>query len=362
MSCEQKQQAFATAMQNVQETIERELAEIAAAAEKKATEVSNEFEQGNDLAEGVGAATGTVVGGVLGGVGGGVIGGTVGKTIGSLFVLEISNQEEIISMDIPQVTVANQDWMFDLPAVVMKNNDIIFNIPTLVMKRVEGPPIPHTTVRMRTKCIGGGLLPKICTDVPETTVTWEKTYLDVPTYESREQRIVIGVPEVEMREQKIVVGVPQVSMKRQEVKFKIPVITLRFVKDAGKRAAKAAEKIALEAATASTQKRLAMKERIRTEVVLPATQMFECYKNDIQTKRQSVTAMYEPEILKLTDAVKNLIANGVPQEDDDYIKQKEQLDKVIAQRDVATSSFDKALLQLDEETKKAIQKLLDFED
>lgn len=362
MSCEQKQQAFALAMQNVQETLENELAQIAADAEKKATEVSDEFEEGNDLAEGVGAVTGTVVGGVLGGVAGGAIGATVGKTIGSLFVLEISNQEEIIAMDVPQVTVVNEDFKFDLPAIVMKNSDIIFNMPTLVMKRVEGPPIPHSVTRMRTKCVGGGFLPKICTDVPEVTVTWEKTYLDVPTYESREQRIVIGVPEVEMREQRIVVGVPQVTMKRQEIKFNLPVITLRFVKDAGKRAAKAAEEIALEATTATTQKKLAMKERIRTEVVGPATQMFECYKNEIQSKRQSVTAMYEPEILKLTDAMKNLITNGVPQNDDDYIKQKELLDKVIAQRDVATSSFDKALSQLDEEAKKAIEKLLEFEE
>jgi hypothetical protein len=165
-----------------------------------------------------------------------------------------------------------------------------------------------------------------------------------------------------MQEQKIVVGVPQIAMTRQEIKFNIPVITIRFIKDAGKRAANAAAEIALEAATASTQKKLAMKERIRTEVVGPATQMFDCFRTDIQIKRQSVAAMYDPEILKLTDALKKLIANGVPQTDDDYINQKSQLDKTIAQRDSATLSFDKALEKLDEEAKKAIDKLLDFED
>ena len=371
MSCEQKTKAFADAMQNVQTSLERELGQIAAEAEKKATEASNEFEEGNDLAEGVGAVTGTVVGGVLGGVGGAVVGGTIGKTIGSLFVLEISNQEEVIALDIPQIDIVNQDWKFDLPAVIMRDNDIIFDIPTLVMKRVEGPKIPHVTTRMVKECIGGGWIgagpfrtraPKICNDVPQVTVTWEQTYLDVPTYESKEHRIVIGVPQVEMREQKIVVGVPQISMQRQEVKFKIPVITIRFIKDAGKRAAAAAAEIAIEASTATSQIKIAMKERIKAEVIVPATQMFECYRNEIQVKRQGVAAMFDPEILKLTDALKNLILNGVPETDDDYIKQKSQLDSAIAKRDIATSSFDIALTKLDEQSKIAIEKLLDFED
>lgn len=364
MSCETKQKAFTDAMQNVQTSLEHELAQIAADAEKEATEVSNEFEEGNDLAEGVGVVTGTVVGAVVGDP---IVGAIVGKTIGSLFVLEISNQEEVIALDIPQVNVINQDWKFNLPAVIIRDNDIIFNIPTLVMKRVEGPKIPHSTTRMVTKCRGGGRVlgvpvPKVCWDEPQITVTWEQTYLDMPTYESQEHRIVIGVPVVEMREQRIVVGVPQISMQRQEIKFKIPVITLRFIKDAGKRAAAAAREIALEAATASTQKRQAMKQRIRAEVISPATQMFDCFREEIKTKKLSVAAMFDPEIGKLTDALKIIISNGVPETDDDYIKQKVQLDNVIAQRNTALESFDKALVQLDIEAKKAIDSLINFED
>ena len=361
MNCEKRQTEFNEAMLKVQNDLESELGTIAANAERSATELSNEFDQSNDLAEGVGASAGAVIGAVTGGVPGSVLGVTIGKTIGSLFVIETSYENHTVALDVPQVSTSIQEWKFSLPTVVIKDNDIVFNLPELVMKTVEGPKIPQVTCRMETECVGPRWA-RICTDVPKCTTTWVPTYFDVPTWETREHRIVIGVPNVEMREEKIVIGIPEVSMKRQEITFKIPQVTLRFIKDAGKRTAAGAANIAQEAAIASAQKRLAMKERIRFEVVEPATKMFNCYREQIIEKKNEISATFDPEITKMVDALKRLVSSGVPENDDDYINQKALLDAVIAKRNAAIEKFDLALSKIDEAAKEAIDRLINFED
>ncbi|GAA3607783.1 hypothetical protein Q4Q39_10355 [Flavivirga amylovorans] len=359
MSCETKELEFNQALKSVQIDLENELAKIAQEAEEKSIELEQEFEQESDLANGVAVTAGTVIGGTIGGPAGAVIGGATGKLIGSLFTIETSYSEERISLDIPTITMRSETWKFDVPQVTVKDNDIIFDVPTLVMKRKKGPKIPHSTTRMKTKCTGSGMF-RVCLDVPQTTITWEQTYLDVPTYENRKQRIVIGVPEVTMKEQKIVFDIPEIKLEQKDMIFRIPSITIRFAKDAGKKMAEAAGSIASQAEMASAQKRMAIKERIVAEVIEPAKAMFECYKNKLSSNRKRIMDFYDPEINKLTDSLKALKAKGVPENDNDYINQKNQLDSLISKRNESVESIDKALNDLTNSSKKAIEALLNF--
>ncbi len=364
MSCKEKEDQFTEALKRVQTELETELAQVALEAEKEAEEVFSEFERERDLAEGVGAAAGTAIGGMLGGPAGAAAGAALGKTIGGLFTIDVSHTDEKISLDIPAVTMKDEEWSFDVPAVVMKNNDIIFDLPTMVMERRRGPDIPHTKIKMVTKCTGGGTgpfgikYPKVCTDVPEIHTWYEKTYIDVPVWKTVENRIVIGVPEVEIRTQSMLLTIPTIDMQTQEIIFRVPSITIRFIKDAGKKAAEAAANIAIEAERESTQKRIALKELMVLEVVDPAKAMFQCYKDDIQRNKNRVMEFYDPEISKLTSALSNLHANNVPEDDDDYQKQKSQLDEVIKKRNEAEASFNKALDDLINAEKESLENLL----
>lgn len=363
MNCQSKELEFNKALKSVQTDLENELAEIAKEAERESIELEQEFDQESDLANGVAITAGTAIGGALGGPVGATIGAATGKLIGSLFTLETSYSEERISLDVPTISMKSEEWKFNVPQITIKDNDIIFNVPTLVMKTVEGPKIPHSTTRMKTECVYIGIKPfgkKVCTDVPQTTVTWEQTYLDIPTYEDREQRIVIGIPEITMKEQVVIIDIPEIKLEQRDIIFRIPSITIRFVKDAGKKLAEASASIASQAETASTQKRIAIKKRIVTEVIEPAKAMFECYKNGLIENRKKILSFYDPEIAKLTDALKALRSNNVPETDDDYIRQKNQLDNLITKRDESVGAIDKAIDDLNKSSEEAIEALLNF--
>ena len=361
MNCDQKQEEFRNAMAKVQRDLELELAEIAAKAERDAKEISDEFAQGNDLSQGVGAAAGATVGGVVGGVPGVLVGGAIGKVVGSLFTLDIAYEEHVIALDIPQLTANEKEFSFKFPQVTMKTDDIVFNLPQPTMVRVQGPPVPRVVIGSRLQCVGVRPF-RVCTNIPTSTIVWDPTWIEVPGIENREVRISMGIPQVVMKEQKIIISLPEVSMKRQEIIYKFPVITLRFIKDAGKRTAAAAEAIANEAARDSAEKKLLMKDRIKVQVVGPALAMFQCYKDEIAIQKSSQVNNFDIEVMKLTDAIKNLKTQGVPETDDDFITQKNQLDTVLAQRSIVVQRYDSALQNLIAKEKEAIDKLLDFED
>ncbi|MEN5234336.1 hypothetical protein [Sphingobacterium faecium] len=357
MDCQNQQNAFNEAMEKIQVQLKEELAEISKQTEQKTEELNDEFKNENDLAQGVGAVAGTVVGGVLGGPVGGLAGGQIGKQIGSFFTIEIGSQEHKISFDLPEIAVKNQDWIFNIPSVTMKNSDIIFDLPTLVMKTIDGPPIWKTKVEMKTVChnIPFG---KVCFDQPQVTGWWDKTYIDVPTWENRETRIVLGVPEITNNEQRIVIGVPEVTMKTKEIIFNLPTIKIMFIKDAGKELAGKLEKIALAAQEDAAEKEGNMKERMKLELTEPANAMFDCYRIQIVEERTKFADNYDLEIKKLTDALFNLKANNVPETDNDYVNQKAQLDAQIANRNLALIKFDEAIQKFDNERQDAINKMI----
>lgn len=357
MDCQNQQNAFNEAMEKIQVQLKEELAEIARKTEERTEELNDEFKNENDLAQGVGAVAGTVIGGVLGGPVGGLAGGQIGRQIGSFFTIEIGTQQHKISFDLPEIDMKNQDWIFKVPSVTMKNTDIIFDLPTLVMKTVEGPPIWKTKVEMKTVCHKTPF-GKVCFDQPQVVGWWDKTYIDVPTWENRETRIVLGVPEITNNEQRIVIGVPEVMMKTKEIVFNLPTIKIMFIKDAGRELAGELEKIALAAQEDAAEKQGNMKERMKLELAEPANAMFDCYRTQLSEERIKFADNYDVEIKKLSDALLILKANKVPETDNDYVSQKTQLDAQIANRNLALLKFDEAIQKFDNERQDAINKMI----
>jgi len=353
MECQNQQQAFNDAMAKIQATLKEELIAIAKQTEEKTKELNDDFKNENDLAKGVGATAGTVIGGVFGGGAGAVAGGALGEQIGSFFTIEIGSQEHKVSFDLPEITTNNQEWIFNVPSVTMKDSDIIFDLPTLVMKTVEGPPIWKTKVEMGTVCTLG-----VCYDVPQVIGWWDKTYIDIPTWENRETRIVLGVPQITNKEQKIVVSVPEVAMKTQELIFNLPTIKISFIKDAGKELASELGKIALAAHENSVEKQVNMKERMKLELMEPANNLFDCFRLKMIDEKSKFSSNYDIEIKKLSDSLFSLKANNVPETDNDYISQKAQLDAQIANRNVAVLKFDEAIRQFDEKRQESINKMI----
>lgn len=359
MTCEDKQKAFQDRLAAEQETLATELNAITADTERRAAEIAEEFERDNDLAEGVGAAAGTVVGALTGSAGGGAAGGVIGRQIGALFTMDVGMRRETVVLDVPQVAMRTQDFSFDLPAVVMRDTDISFDLPTIEMRRQRGPDVPEVRVRMEQRCIDFGWpVGRVCTDVPVTYIEMVPTYLDVPVTVMRTVRIVIGLPTVEMQRQEFKMDVPEFTMAPVEFSADVPYITLRFVQDAGRRTAAQAAALAQSAQDAAMQKQIAFKERLRMAVAPLAVEMFDCFRGTIAEGRAQAAARFAPEVEKLTNAVTALLAQGVPQTDETFIKAKAAMDDAIARRDAALKSFDDALDKLNASAKAALEQFL----
>lgn len=359
MSCDSKQQAFQAKFGEVQRQLQAELQAIADDTEARAKQIADDFEADHDLAEGVGAAAGTAVGGLVGGTGGGIVGGMIGKTIGSLFTLEIGMRRETVALDVPQATMQTQDMSFDLPTVVVKDSDISFDVPTVRMVTVRGPDVPVIETWMDTQCVD---LPwpvgKVCTDVPQTRTVMKPTYYDKPEVVMQTQRIVVGMPTIQMRRQDFKIDMPRIEMKRAEYSVDVPFITLRFIKDAGKRTAALAAALAQQAQDASLQKQIAFKERLKGEVAPLAVAMFACFRDSLVAARADVVGQFLSQISALTGTLTALRAKGVPETDNDYVAVKKQLDDLTARLAAAVRPIDEVLAKLEQTSKTALEQFL----
>lgn len=357
MSCESEQQAFETKFQAVQQQLSRELEDIRIDTERRATEIASDFEANNDLASGVGATAGTVVGGIAAGAPGAAVGAIVGKTIGSLFTLEIGTQRQTVSFDVPQVSMKTRQISFDIPQVSIDDRDIIFGVPTIEMQRQKGPPIPETVIEWRQSCVGPSWA-RVCTKVPQATVRWRDSWIDVPVTVIKQVRITIGMPTVTMQRQDISFDVPETKMSQTELSIDTPYIAIRYIKDAGRRTAALTAALAQSAQEASLKKQLEFKERVRTEVTPLALAMFSCYRQGIVEQRAKVLAPFEPEVAKLSAVVAAIASRGVDASDPELKKAKEELQRALEARNNAAKPFDDALAEFDAKAKEAMDQFL----
>jgi hypothetical protein len=356
MSCEEKQQAFKDALEAEQVKLKAELEAITTDTAQKAKDISDDFESDNDLAAGVGAAAGTAIGGYIGGPAGAAVGNVVGKQIGSLFTLEVGIRRETIVLYVPQVAMRTQDFSFDLPTVIIRDADLSFDLPTIEMRRQRGPDIPQITVRMETRCTPPPI--KICTDFPISYTEMVPTYLDVPVTVMRTNHIVVGLPTIEMRRQEIKLDIPEFRTAPVEFSADVPYVTLRFIKDAGKRTAAQAAALAQAAQDAAAQKQIVFKDRLRNAVAPLAISMFDCYRETITSARTEAASRFADEINKLSNSVAGMISRGIPEGDATLSTTRQQLDDAIARRDAAVNQFDASLTQLNRSAQAALEQFL----
>jgi len=358
VACEDKKAAFEAAISTAAQALKDGLAAVAADAETKAKGISDEFEAGNDLAQGVGAVAGTVVGGILGGPAGAAAGGSVGKAIGALFVIKVEMHEASFSLDVPEVAMRDQRWSFDAPTVTMQDREMSFDLPVIEMVRRRGPDIPRTVCRMETREGPFG----IKFDVPVCYIEMEATYLDVPETRMQRQRVVLGLPEVQMERQEIVVGVPEITMRTQRMSFHVPRIVLEFVQDAGKKAADAAASLAQEAQVAAASKEAALREQLRFAAAGPCNAMFDCYRGELQAARDQVILMFDPQIQQISLSIQTALSRGIAEADASIAALRETLQRVTSDRDRALAGVDAALAQLNEAANKALDQFINKDD
>lgn len=342
MDCSTKQEDFKNSIALIQETLKEEINEIVASTQSKTGTLSEKAEQSNDLTQGVATGAGTAIGSSLGGPVGGAVGAYLSDFLTKFFVVETSMNTVKISMDLPEVTMKNQDWIFDLPTVTVKDSDIIFHLPSIRMKRVKTGEYPEFT------CHG---FP------PKCTVKWSPMWADIPEPFMEEHRIVIGIPEFYMNEQRFVVGVPEITMKQRDISFDLPSITIKTRADIGKEVSEEAMALANETKILVDQKKNSLKERMKIEIIPKAISMMNCFRENLNEQKQGIYNSFDPAINQVTEALKNLKAQSVPEDDDDYIKVKTNLDQLLEKRKEALAKIDKSLEDLEASAKLTIDSL-----
>lgn len=144
----------------------------------------------------------------------------------------------------------------------------------------------------------------------------------------------------------------------------LPRIRLEFIQDAGKQAAEAAAQLQLQTEAAILQRRLAFSERVRFEVVGPATAMFDCFKQQLRNAIGQTQAMFDPQIAQLGAALQGLAARQVPSTNEDCVQLKASMDDLVARRDEALAKLRQSLAELEASAQAALDRLIneDFEE
>ena len=342
MDCSSKQEDFKNSISLIQSKLKEEIQEIVSSTQSKTESLSEKAEGNNDVTQGVAVSAGTAIGTYFGGPIGGAAGAYIADFLTKFFVVETTMNTVKISLHLPEVTIKNQDWIFDLPTVTVKDSDIIFHLPSIRMKRVKTGEYPEFT------CSG---FP------PQCTVKWSPIWVDVPEPFMEEHRIVIGIPEFYMNEQKFVVGVPEITMKQQEISFDLPTITIKTREDIGKEVSDEAIALANETKILVNQKKDSLKERMKIEIIPKAISMMNCFRDSLSERKQEIYNSFDPAINQITEALKNLKAKAVPEDDNDYIKVKGNLDDLLLKRKEALDKIDNSLKELETSAKLTIESL-----
>lgn len=142
------------------------------------------------------------------------------------FYFDVKSHNQDIILNLPEVTVKQQQWVLKLPEIAVKQQKWIWDRPDVVMVLRKTGQYPEFRCR-NVKNMFGIELPEcytewhdIMTNVPEVHMNRTETILGVPEFAMRDQTMILGVPEFSMREQKIVVTIPDFTLKKVSVETK----------------------------------------------------------------------------------------------------------------------------------------------
>jgi len=258
------------------------------------------------------------------------------------------------SLDLPQVTLKDQQWSLDVPQVTVKNKDIIFHTPSVRMKTVKTGEYPETVCKMVTRSIGLGI--KI--DVPECTVRWSPIYIDVPEPFMQEQRIVVGIPEFTVGRMEFVLGIPEFRMETVGLALHLPQFTLKNISVEAKKAEEQGKALTAEANAKSQQLKQKLRETAKADLGSEVTSLFDCFQTDLIKRRNETAQQFEQGIALMQSAINSMIANKVPPDHETVVSTNTRLLELTAQRDKFFALMEEKLKDLQHQQQSFFEKLL----
>ncbi|EOD78213.1 hypothetical protein D515_02995 [Grimontia indica] len=241
----------------------------------------------------------------------------------------------------PSVTMKTQEWKFHVPQVTMKNERMSFDFVSTYMA-------PTKT----------GQYPEIyCTKhlIPKCTVKWSDIITYLPQFKTERKEIVIGIPHFKWEITSVKLDVPEFFIQQQEWKMHLPQFTATdgFI-GCGEEVKNRSEN--LQSGISSTRS-----AQIKQSSAAMAG-MFGCLRDDLMAKKAEVANKFNGSIMQMNQSIEAVKAAGA-----DPTKLKDQSGKdvnLVANRDEllvkqteSLESFDNAISQLNEQEKKAIEKM-----
>jgi len=245
-------------------------------------------------------------------------------------VVDIQMREQRWIFDLPTATMRNRAMSLDLPQVAMRSRTISWDNPTIVMRRVKTGEYPQMTCR--------GFPPRC-------TVRWRPIYTNVPTTEMRRQEIRFEVPEFRMARTEWSLAVPEFRMARQEWVVKIPEITLRDIRAEGRDLERRGRAVSDQAS--------ALAARMQTETAGAASVVYQCYRDDLNTKRAEIITQFDAGVGQLEAAIAAMRAQNIDpaavQMDGETVNLIAQRDQLLRDKEAAVAQIDAAATQLEQQ-------------
>ena len=267
--------------------------------------------------------------------------------------IDVEMIEQTVKFHLPVTKIENQKMSMHLPVLKTNEQTIVFHTPSTKMVRKKIGSHPETTCKTKYKRVAGVKVP-----YPECKTIWKPNYADIPEVFMQEQKIIIGIPEVSMKPKDLIIGVPVFDFKEHALKFDLPSIKIKQTSTERKEVKKRAEDLNNEAEIRKEQILSEFQSELSHEIVAPHTELFDCYRAGIESRRDEATKEIDAIIGSMNASIKQLKENNTDA-DDKYLAQVEKKrNELVVERKNIISKFDKALINLEKQQKSSLQEII----
>jgi hypothetical protein len=256
------------------------------------------------------------------------------------FKIDVSWHTEKFSLDLPTVTVRDQEMSFDLPEVTMGQQIWKYDIPQTKLETQCVKLNPRITCASRRQCAFN-----VCIDVltGDCTTTFDNMCTDVPVVYMSSTETLLGVPEVAMRAQKIVVGVPEVTMKTTEISFDVPDFKITDIQAEMNKTKDESDKLQTDSKANTDALSQSMQSEIKVATSQVGKDVLTCHRNELEAKRASAIVELDKNISVVQAALTQAVAVGASTMADGMRKSLEDL---VSARAKINGQFDTAIQKM----------------
>ena len=256
------------------------------------------------------------------------------------FKIDVSWHTEKIQLDLPTVTVNDQEMVFDLPEVAVKQQSWKYDIPQTRMELRCIPGLPELVCSSHQECALG-----ICVDIPDGCQTRPGSDIctEVPVVWMAPTETVLGVPEITMRRQSIVLGVPEFKMQTQEFSFDVPDFTLKDIEVEMDKVKKDSDELTAQSKENTGQLTRAMKQEIEVATAQIKEATFSCHRDNLEKNRTDALRNLDQNISVIQAGLAQALSVGAT---DLVAGMQRSMDQMIAARNKLNANFDAAVAKL----------------